>query len=211
MSKKNRNLSAAAVSSLSSADTATAVLDVPASDTSLPEATSDTSLPETAPIASELGDSFVESLSRPIPPVQVVGATPAVRDLLGYGTGTETSFILSGILAGTYTRPALLSAFLAKFAGSDAEEIKRKKTTFSVFFSDVKRPIGTYHASRGLVLTVSEDTGIVSVTPESFATAKRVVDAGILTALRGITRKGKPKAYAKVLESFGLPVPSDKD
>lgn len=140
----------------------------------------------------------------------VVGAVSPVRDSLGYGSGTETSYILSLLLAGTYTRATALATFLAKFAGTDADETKKKKTTFSVFFSDVKRPIGTYHASRGLVIVEADDKTL-SVSPASLATAKRVIDAGILPALRGITRKGKPKAYAAVLTSFGLPVPSEKD
>lgn len=142
--------------------------------------------------------------------VTVVGATSAVRDSLGYGSGTETSFILGLLLAGSYTRAAALAAFLTKFAGEDAEETKKKKTTFSVFFSDVKRPIGTYHASRGLKLVEADDKTL-SVDPSSLAVAKKAIDAGILPALRGITRKGKPKAYANVMTSFGLPVPSEKD
>lgn len=191
MSKKIRNSNVAVLSASSAViDAPVEILEVVPTETVAVEATApDTTSPETK---------------------KVVGVVTGPKDSLGYGAGTETSFILSELLAGKSTRPALLASFLARFAADDAEETKKKKTTFSVFFSDVKRPIGTYHASRGLVI-VASDEGVLSVSPDSLAVAKKAVDAGILAALRGISRKGKPKAYGKVLESFGLPIPGEKD
>lgn len=204
MSKNSKALRAASLLSSSSV----AVLEVPAVETVetvIVEASDIVAAETTVEVVPSDSTTAVSEVAP-----AVVGAVAPVRDSLGYGSGTETSYILSLLLAGTYTRASALAAFLAKFAGTDAEETKKKKTTFSVFFSDVKRPIGTYHASRGLVIVESE-TKVLSVSPDSLATAKRVIDAGILPALRGITRKGKPKAYAAVLVSFGLPVPSEKD
>lgn len=151
-----------------------------------------------------LAPTAPESAPAPVAPApRVVGAAPTNRDALYYSADTETSFLASALLSGTYTKNAMRVAFLAKFCAGDAAEEKKKKTTFSVFFSDVKRPIGTYHASRGLRI-VADENGILSVSPSSLRAASEALRGGILTELRGVSPKKTPKRYAAVLAAFGL-------
>lgn len=136
-------------------------------------------------------------------------STLVTRDSFGFGANTETSFILAKLLEGTHTRKAIEDVFLARFAGEDASQVKAKKTTFSVFLSDVKRPIGVYHASRGLTINKS-DEGVLSVDPATADVATKAIAAGILQALKGITPKAKYPVYSRIMGEFGLAVEPKK-
>lgn len=131
--------------------------------------------------------------------------TLGARDEMGFGNESETSWLIRSILAGTYTRATLQVAFLAQFVPTaDASEIKRKKVSFSVFFSDVKRPIGTYHASRNLPILIAEGTGVLSFDATQYSTVKAAIAGNILTQLKGISTKKHPKKHAEVLASHNL-------
>jgi len=134
-------------------------------------------------------------------------ATPA-RELnaLGFGAATETGFLSELLIAGTSTKKEIIDSFLAKFSDGTDGDNRRKKTTASVFFSDIKRSIGTYHASRGLELNVNEDSGVISVKDESLNKAVEALGKGILKDLRGISPKRQAGKYAKVLSQYNLSV-----
>ncbi len=150
------------------------------------------------------------SVSEPIPAAPVPTprfVTLGVRDVFGFGSDTETSFLLRSIRTGTFTRSTLLTAFLARFVPTaDATETKKKKISFSVFLSDVRRPIGTYHASRSLSIISEEGTGVLSFTSDSVSLSEAAIAGGILSELKGLSPKRTPEKYRAVLTRFGLPV-----
>jgi hypothetical protein len=135
--------------------------------------------------------------------------TLGTRNEMGFGCDSETAWLTTNIHAGTFTRPTLQTAFLARFVPADKDgnqdttELKRKKISFSVFLSDVKRPIGTYHASRNLPILVDE-AGILSFDQTQYDTVKAAIAAGILTDLKGITAKRQAKKYSEILSKHGL-------
>lgn len=154
-----------------------------------------------------------EPVKKPLPfggkkaePFKTLGA----RDVYGFGNETETSYLLSALESGKYTKAELLAAFLAKFnpSGEKSEE-KRKKTSFSVFFSDVRRPFGKYHASRNLGLLIDE-SGKLSLEPESATRAKKAIAGGILDKIRGLSFGKTPEKLRLALKGFGLPTDLDE-
>lgn len=157
--------------------------------------------------------SETETAETPAPIEETPAETPEVPaaaarelDALGFGVNTETGYLSKLLLDGTHTKKEIIDNFLAMFSdGSDGDN-RRKKTTASVFFSDVKRSIGTYHASRGLEVKVNEDSGVLSVSEDSLSAAVKAIGEGILKDLRGITPKRHASKYAKVLSSHGLAV-----
>lgn len=172
--------------------------------------------PEVEPTEIEVAETIADLTPDSTPAVEETPATeqPAVEtpaaapvsatDSFGFAKTTGTSFLLSAVVSGLHTRAEVVAAFLAKFSNGEVADVKAKKTTASVFFSDVKRPIGFYHASRGLQIVTDEATGRVSFTPESVEAAEKAIADGILTDLRGVPAKTKPTKYAAVLAKYGL-------
>lgn len=175
-------------------ETAIAVLEQPINETE-----SGATVTENNPVTLEM----------PAEPARNPNLAPAfttlgTRDTMGFGDQTETSWLIREILTGKYTRATLQAAFLARFVPtSEPSEIKRKKTSFSVFFSDVKRPIGTYHASRNLAI-LADANGVLSFDPKNYETVKAAIAGNILTELKGITVKRHPAKHAAVLAKHGL-------
>lgn len=94
------------------------------------------------------------------------------KDQFGFGINSGASFIAAGLVSGKFTRKTLLDAFMDKFSDGTSEDDAKKKTSFNVFISDVKRPVGMYSVSRGF--DIKEDLkGILSVTRESMRAARR--------------------------------------
>jgi hypothetical protein len=151
----------------------------------------------------------VPSVELPISVVEetVAVETPAVvtsgkKDAYGFGIGSEVSYLANALKTGTFTKTELLASFLRAYSNDPAKtgDVKAKKTSFSVFFSDVKRPVGTYYASRSFLLVTSE-TGILSLDPKRDDTVREAIGAGLLSDLRGKTKSAK----VAVLKAAGLP------
>jgi hypothetical protein len=125
------------------------------------------------------------------------------KDSLGFGSKTEVSYLASAIASGQYTKVQLKAAFFAGFSPDEKKtgDRKAKATSFSVFFSDVKRPIGTYFASRSLVFVTDEVTGKLSFEAKRLDRVREAIGSGILAELRGKTKSGK----AAILKAAGLP------
>jgi hypothetical protein len=125
------------------------------------------------------------------------------KDRYGFGTGSEVSFLASALESGNSTKTEILASFLARFApnADDTGERKAKKTSFSVFFSDVKRPFGTYYASRSLVIVEGKD-GKLSFDAKRADAVREAIGAGILSELRGVPKGSK---RSKILTAYGLP------
>lgn len=151
---------------------------------------------ETSPVAV-IEETKPELAPAPEKPAsRVLGA----RDAYGFGIGTITGTIIGALESGEFTKKTISEAILDSFGGSDEAKRKAVKTTLSVTLSDVRRPIGTYHASRSLLILVSPD-GKLSLEPERAAKVREAIAGGILSAIRG--KSGSKKV--EVIESFGLP------
>jgi hypothetical protein len=222
MSKKNRK-AAASVSSLSELS-AIAVIEP---ETVTPAETSETiSGAETSAILSESetlpvtvaeailslrelpdADFFPVPVTAPVSNLAPRFTTVGARDAFGFGSDSEVSFLIREIRTGTYTRKTLLTAFLARFVPTGEEsDTRRKKTSFSVFFSDVKRNFGTYYASRALPI-LADENGILSFDPVRLAVVEKAVSDGILPELKGLSPKRTPEKLRKVLDRFGVYYP----
>src|SRR5438067_1516825 len=113
MSKKIRNSNVAAAKPTSESNVA--VLDQPINETEAGNTVAEgqtvtlempTESTEQAAAAPEVSDAP----AKPAP-----FTVPTVKDVLGYGVGTETSYILDQLLAGKSTKSQIQQAFLAKF------------------------------------------------------------------------------------------------
>lgn len=135
-------------------------------------------------------------------------------DAFGFGSDTHASFLLAHLEEGTYTKAQITEAFCDHFRmGPDGKATSdkiigqrddaRKKSSMSVFFSDVIKPFGAYHASRSLII-VEDDEKRLSLEPKRAAVVKKAVADGILTSLKGFTAKKHPEKVAAVLKKFGL-------
>lgn len=137
-------------------------------------------------------------------------------DEYGFGSETHSSFLLSHLEQGTNTKAEIVELFCDHFrmdidgkATTDKKEGKRddarKKSSMSVFFSDVVKPFGTYHASRSLIIVEDEKTRRLSLEPRRVATVKKAIANGIVAKLKGFSMKKHPEKVAVILKNFGLP------
>ena len=85
----------------------------------------------------------------------------------------------------------------------DYEEA-RNKSGFNVFFSDAKRPVGTYHASRAIQL-IEDSQGRLGLDEQRVKRVKEAVRAGILNELRGINFKKQKANFNAVQQKYNLP------
>ncbi len=123
----------------------------------------------------------------------------------GFGEGTQPSFLLRQLELGIKTKEQLRSDFIQHFfPGMDYGEA-RNKSGFSVFFSDAKRPVGTYHASRAIQL-VEDSRGRLSLDEKRMKHVKEAIRAGILNELRGINFKKQKATFNAIQQKFGLPL-----
>lgn len=137
-------------------------------------------------------------------------------DEYGFGSKTQSSFLLAHLEEGTYTKTQILDSFINHFRmdsdgkvsndPKDTLDTARKKSSASVFFSDVVKPFGTYHASRSLIILTDETTKIMTLEPKRAALVKRAVADGILNSLKGFNMKKHADKVKVVLKKYGLPV-----
>jgi Endonuclease NucS len=130
---------------------------------------------------------------------------PTGTDDWGFGKGTQPSFLIRVLEAGGKTRQEIRSEYIAHFHPEISYEEAKSKSGFGVFFSDSKRPIGTYHASRSLVV-VEDETGRLSLDEERSKIVKAAIAAGILHRLRGLHFQRDKDKFNQVVSSFGLPI-----
>jgi hypothetical protein len=208
MSKRNRKATKATVADVNAVIEADrngsiAIEDRDYTDANLPV------VEETPEVADVIETNETPEPTKPVGKASsVVVGKLGKKDAYGFGENSETSFLVRGIESGKYTRAELLAAFLAEFVDGgngnpDLGGEKRKKTSFSVFFSDVRKPFGTYHASRGLVILESKK-GKLSLEPRTADSVREAIGRGLLTALRGLDRKRTPAKLEKVLAEYGI-------
>lgn len=137
-------------------------------------------------------------------------------DEYGFGSETHSSFLLAHLEQGTNTKAEIIEAFCDHFrmdndgkATTDKtvgnRDDARKKSSMSVFFSDVIKPFGTYHASRSLIIVEDKTTGRLSLEPKRMVTVKKAIASGIIAKLKGFNSKKHPEKVAVILHNFGLP------
>jgi len=128
---------------------------------------------------------------------------PGIDDW-GFGTGTQPSFLIRALESGGKTKENIRSEFIAHFYPGIPYAEAKGKSGFNVFFSDSKRPVSTYHASRSLLI-LKDAAGCLSLDPERAALVKAAIAGGILTKLRGLDFKRDKAKFNEVISSFGLP------
>ena len=122
----------------------------------------------------------------------------------GFGEGTQPSFLLRQLELGTKTKEELRSDFIQHFfPGMDYGEA-RNKSGFNVFFSDAKRPVATYHASRAIQL-IKDSQGRLGLDQQRVKRVKEAIRAGILNELRGINFKKQKANFNAVQQKYNLP------
>lgn len=156
--------------------------------------------------------------------VEVIPAKPKTNlmksrgelDEFGFGSETHSSFLLKYLEQGTNTKAEIVEAFCDHFrmdvdgkATTDKtlgqRDDARKKSSMSVFFSDVVKPFGTYHASRSLLIMEDKQTGRLSLEPKRMTTVKKAIASGIVAKLKGFNSKKHPEKVAAILKNFNLP------
>ena len=125
------------------------------------------------------------------------------NDEWGFGMSTQSSFLIRALEAGGKTKEEIGSEFDARFyPGLSSAEAKRRGG-FGTFFSDSKRPVGTYHASRSLLI-FRDTAGVLSLDKERVVIVKAAIAGGILNNLRGLHFQRDKGKFDKVLRSFSL-------
>lgn len=206
MSAKKASKKSTAVNTPAPAATTTPVTPAPAQETNLgasvtPQVPAATNTPAATPATTKLPFGGKQA-----PAFKTLGP----RDAFGFGQDTETSWLLARLAEGTYTKQTLLDAFIKKFVKEgDKADANRKKTSFSVFFSDVRKPFGTYHASRSLEIVADATTGVLSLEPTSVERCKKAITAKVLDDLRGLTLKKHREKILVVLKKHNLPLPEE--
>lgn len=133
-----------------------------------------------------------------------VSATSSGSDEWGFGEATQPSFLLRQLELGTKTKEELRSEFINFFyPGIDYAEARRK-SGFSVFFSDAKRPVGTYHASRAIQF-IEDSEGRLSLGTQMAVRVKEAIRAGILGELRGVDARKQKAIFDAIQRKYGLP------
>jgi hypothetical protein len=125
-------------------------------------------------------------------------------DEWGFGLATQPSYLLRALEQGKKTKEEIRLEFINHFyPGMEYSEAK-SKSGFGVFFSDSKRPVGTYHASRSLLI-LKDSAGRLSLDDKRSRLVKAAIKRGILSAMRGLDFKKDKERFDRVLEEFGLP------
>lgn len=157
-------------------------------------------------------ESLIEGDSKPLTAALAeVPRTNAIRvqieegtDSWGYGAGTQPSFLLAALEAGGKTKDQIRSEFIARFYPQLSYSDAKSKSGFGVFFSDSKRPIGTYHASRSLLIC-EDDQGNLYLNQERSQLVKEAISGGILKRIRGLHFPQDKAKLDIILTDFGLP------
>lgn len=68
------------------------------------------------------------------------------KDAYGFITGTKSSLIVSLVASKKYTKDQILEELNTKYPG------KNNKVTLACLLTDLQKPVGTYPASRGMVI-----------------------------------------------------------
>lgn len=145
------------------------------------------SVPCPAPLARAGNRSRSDALHQP-------------TDHWGFGKGTQVSFVLDALETGGRTKEEIRLEYIAHFHPNLAPSEARRISGFNVIFSDCKRPIGTYHASRSLL--ICEDAhGRLSLDAGRAANVKAAIAGGILNQIRGCQTQPEKN---EVLRRFGL-------
>lgn len=129
----------------------------------------------------------------------------AGTDSWGFGLGTQPSFLIALLEEGAKTKEQTRSAFINHFYPNLSYAEATGKSGFNVFFSDSKRPVGTYHASRALRILENHD-GVLSLDDAIAAKVKEAIRCGILGKLRGLHFQRDRVSFNRIQEEFGLPI-----
>lgn len=126
------------------------------------------------------------------------------NDSWGFGWGTQPAYLIRALEAGGKSKEEIRSEYIAHFHPELSYAEAKSKSGFGVFFSDSKRPVGTYHASRSLLI-VKDASGRLSLDEERAVIVKTAIAGGILAKLRGLHFQRNKDEFDEVLKSFGLP------
>lgn len=126
------------------------------------------------------------------------------NDAWGFGRGTQPSYLIRALEAGGKTKEEIRSEYIGHFHPELSYAEGKRKSGFNVFFSDSKRPVGTYHASRSLLI-LKDASGRLSLDDERAVIVKTAIAGGILNKLRGLHFQRDKSKFDEVLKSFGLP------
>jgi hypothetical protein len=102
------------------------------------------------------------------------------------------------------TKEQLRSEYIAHFFPALSYAEAKGKSGFNVFFSDSKRPVCTYHASRALRI-IKDREGRLSLDLDNADKVKVAIRAGILDRLRGVHFQREKQKFDDIQREFGLP------
>jgi hypothetical protein len=142
----------------------------------------------------------IEKDSAQIGPKRVEGGV----DDWGFGKGTQPSFLIRALESGEKTKDEIRSEYIAHFHPELSYADAKRKSGFNVFFSDSRRPVGTYHASRSLLI-IEDVAGRLSLDKQRALLVKDAIARGVLNKLRGLHFQRDKARFDDVLRSFGLP------
>ncbi len=128
----------------------------------------------------------------------------AGNDEWGFGIGTQPSFLIRALERGGTAKENLRSEYISHFHPELSYAEAKGKSGFNVFFSDSKRPLGTYHASRSLLI-LTDAAGKLSLDHERAVVVKAAIGGGALDKLRGLHFQQDKIRFDEILRSFGLP------
>jgi hypothetical protein len=156
----------------------------------------------------ELEDTPPPKPKKPQPIAVKSNGNGSDLDRWGFGTRTVASFVMHYLVDGCCTRKELQTAFMGTefHAWGRGQEVKRNKTSLTVFLSDVRKPFGQYHSSRSLIINEDPETHKLSVDTKRLAAIEKAVAAGILGELRGLNiREHLPKLKV-IRKKYGMPL-----
>ena len=122
----------------------------------------------------------------------------------GFGKGTQPAFLIRALENGDKTKEHIRSEYIAHFHPDLPYARARSISGFGVFFSDCKRPVRTYHASRSLIVQ-EEKNGLLTLDEGRSRKVRAAVAAGILHKLRGLHFQRDKPLFNRVLADFGIP------
>jgi hypothetical protein len=126
---------------------------------------------------------------------KLFGRSSGSKDPYGFGDGTINAFLAARLAEGTYTKASLKAALAVAFPGSSP-----KASTYNVFFSDGRKPLGTYSTSRSFRI-FEESDGRLTLDPVRDDRVREAIGAGVLDRIRG--KAGSERE--SILREYGLP------
>ncbi|MDW5265067.1 MULTISPECIES: hypothetical protein [Acidobacteriaceae] len=117
--------------------------------------------------------------------------------------------MLATLEVGNKTKEQIRAEFIAHFYPHLSYSDAKSKSGFNVFFSDSKRPIGTYHASRSLLICKDEQSRL-SLNPERSELVKAAISGGILDKIRGLHFPQDKAKMDVILAGFDLPTEANR-